>query len=102
LVTLRPHPVHSILPSQLSKQPSLPVLPPEIALRVDKALLLAERLRNSPIDRASALDFFAEAYTVGDRDFGVQEAITSGNNFLLMRLHGISRRSLSATVVWWN
>jgi hypothetical protein len=70
-------------PTQLSKQPSLPVLPPEIALRVDKALLLAERLRNSPIDRASALDFFAEAYTVGDRDFGVQEAITSGNNFQL-------------------
>jgi len=70
-------------PIQLSKQPPLPVLPPDIALRVDKALLLAERLRNSPIDRAPALDFFAEAYTVADRDFGVQEAIISGNNFQL-------------------
>jgi hypothetical protein len=40
-------------------------------------------MRREPINRASALDFFAEAYTVADREFGVQEAIRSGNNFQL-------------------
>ena len=70
-------------PIQLSTNLTLPVLPPSIATRVDQALHLAAQMRREPINRASALDFFAEAYTVADREFGVQEAIRSGNNFQL-------------------
>ena len=70
-------------PIQTSTKLPLPVLPPQIVTRVDQALLLAAQMRQEPINRVSALDFFAEAYTVADRDFGVQEAIRSGNDFQL-------------------
>ena len=70
-------------PLQTSTKLPLPVLPPQIVTRVDLALLLAAQMRQEPINRVSALDFFAEAYTVADRDFGVQEAIRSGNDFQL-------------------
>ena len=70
-------------PIQTSTKLPLPVLPPQIVTRVDLALLLAAQMRQEPINRVSALDFFAEAYTVADRDFGVQEAIRSGNDFQL-------------------
>jgi len=57
-------------PIQLSTNLTLPVLPPSIATRVDQALHLAAQMRREPINSASALDFFAEAYTVVDREFG--------------------------------
>jgi hypothetical protein len=70
-------------PLQLSSSLSLPVLPSHIAERVERALILAGQMRQEPVDRTSALNFFAEAYMAADREFGVQEAIKSGNNFQL-------------------
>lgn len=73
-------------PLQLSTKPPLPVLPPQIAAQVELALMLAARMRQEPLNRASVFSFFAEAYMAADRDFGVQEAIKSGNNFQLPML----------------
>jgi len=73
-------------PSTSAPDPSLlvpPPLPTHMIDRVEAALELASFLRDAPVDRDRTIMFFAQALTVADRDYSIQDAVSVGNNFQL-------------------
>ena len=73
-------------PSTSAPDPSLlvpPPLPTHMIDRVEAALELASFLRDAPVDRDRTIMFFAQALTVADRDYSIQDAVSVGDNFQL-------------------